>query len=74
MPIVFSDVAAASLRAATPSVCERPDGRTVEVIAKFSGGCEENETSLAREVIEVFTRTHRIRDEAPTTEAAAYVV
>jgi formate dehydrogenase subunit delta len=36
----------------------------VEVIAKFSVGCEQNETSLAREVIEVFTRTHRIRDEA----------
>jgi hypothetical protein len=51
MPIVFSDVAAASLRAATPSVCERPDGRTVEVIAKFPVGCEQNETSLAREVI-----------------------
>jgi formate dehydrogenase subunit delta len=51
MPIVVSDVAAASLRAATPSVCERPDGRTVEVIAKFSVGCEQNETSLAREVI-----------------------
>ncbi len=32
-------------------VCERHDGTTVEVVAKFSAGCEEKETSLAREVI-----------------------
>jgi hypothetical protein len=32
-------------------VCERSDGTTVEVVAKFSAGCDELETSLAREVI-----------------------
>jgi hypothetical protein len=32
-------------------VCERPDGTTVEVVAKFSAGCEEREAGLAREVI-----------------------
>jgi hypothetical protein len=32
-------------------VCERSDGTPVEVVAKFSAGCEEHEASLAREVI-----------------------
>jgi hypothetical protein len=32
-------------------VCERADGTTVEVVAKFSAGCEQKEASLAREVI-----------------------
>jgi hypothetical protein len=32
-------------------VGERPDGTTVELVAKFSAGCEEREASLAREVI-----------------------
>jgi hypothetical protein len=32
-------------------VCERSDGTTVEVVAKFSVGCEEREVGLAREVI-----------------------
>jgi hypothetical protein len=32
-------------------VCERADGTTVEVVAKFSAGCDEHEASLAREVI-----------------------
>ena len=32
-------------------VCERDDGTTVEVVAKFSAGCDEKEVSLAREVI-----------------------
>jgi hypothetical protein len=32
-------------------VCERADGTIVEIVAKFSAGCEEKEASLAREVI-----------------------
>ena len=32
-------------------ICETIDGQTVEVIAKFSAGCEQGATSLAREVI-----------------------
>jgi hypothetical protein len=32
-------------------VCEQANGTTVEVVAKFSAGCEEWEASLAREVI-----------------------
>jgi hypothetical protein len=32
-------------------VCERADGTPVEVVAKFSAGCEQKEASLAREVI-----------------------
>lgn len=36
-----------------PSIvtCETPAGDTVEVVAKFSGGCDEGVTNLAREVI-----------------------
>src|SRR5260370_11758325 len=30
---------------------ERTDGTVVEVVAKFSAGCEEHDASLAREVI-----------------------
>jgi hypothetical protein len=32
-------------------VCQKSDGSPVEVVAKFSAGCEEKEVSLAREVI-----------------------
>ncbi len=32
-------------------VCERADGTTVEVVAKFSAGCDQREAGLAREVI-----------------------
>jgi len=32
-------------------VCEKPDGSTVEVVAKFSAGCDEKELSLIREVV-----------------------
>jgi hypothetical protein len=32
-------------------VCERSDGTTVEIVAKFSASCQEKELSLAREVI-----------------------
>src|SRR5688572_422716 len=31
--------------------CERPDGSSVEVVAKFSASCERGVTSLAMEVI-----------------------
>lgn len=31
--------------------CECADGSTVEVVAKFSAGCDQGETNLAREVI-----------------------
>jgi hypothetical protein len=31
--------------------CEKADGSLVEVVAKFSGGCERKETALAMEVI-----------------------
>jgi hypothetical protein len=31
--------------------CQHEDGTTVEVVAKFSAGCDQGETSLAREVI-----------------------
>jgi hypothetical protein len=34
-------------------VCERQDGAEVELVAKFSGVCEEKEVNLAREVIAV---------------------
>lgn len=33
--------------------CERSDGTEVELVAKFSGGCEEKEVNLAREVIAI---------------------
>lgn len=32
-------------------VCERQDGSQVEVVAKFSAGCDEGEVNLAREAI-----------------------
>ncbi|MBK8157377.1 MAG: hypothetical protein IPK59_00680 [Rhodospirillaceae bacterium] len=32
-------------------VCEKADGATIEVVAKFSGGCESQEASLVRETI-----------------------
>ncbi|MBN8991627.1 MAG: hypothetical protein J0H42_25595 [Rhizobiales bacterium] len=32
-------------------LCERQDGSEVELVAKFSGACEEKEVNLAREVI-----------------------
>jgi hypothetical protein len=32
-------------------LCERSDGGQVEVVAKFSAGCDEREANLAREVI-----------------------
>lgn len=32
-------------------ICETPDGSTVEVVAKFSAGCDEREVNLAREAI-----------------------
>lgn len=31
--------------------CELPDGNTVEVVAKFSAGCDQGNVNLAREVI-----------------------
>ncbi|MCC8937435.1 hypothetical protein H8A99_13370 [Bradyrhizobium sp. Arg68] len=34
-------------------LCERQDGSEVELVAKFSGVCEEKEVNLAREVIAV---------------------
>lgn len=34
-------------------LCERQDGSEVEVVAKFSGGCDEKEVNLARETIAV---------------------
>jgi hypothetical protein len=35
-------------------LCEREDGSEVEVVGKFSAGCEENEVNLAREVIAAY--------------------
>lgn len=35
-------------------LCERADGSAVELVAKFSTGCEEKETNLAREVIAAY--------------------
>ncbi len=32
-------------------LCEKADGTTVELVAKFSGGCDAREASLTREVI-----------------------
>ena len=32
-------------------LCEKADGSTVEVVAKFSAGCDEATSNLAREVI-----------------------
>lgn len=34
-------------------LCERQDGSQVEVVAKFSGGCDEKEVNLAREAVAV---------------------
>jgi hypothetical protein len=33
------------------AVCETPEGGTVEVVAKFSAGCDQGDINLAREII-----------------------
>lgn len=50
-PIEFVRPATAGRTRPSVIVCERPAGEPVEVIAKFSAGCDQGVTNLAREAI-----------------------
>lgn len=50
-PVEFTRSVASGRTGPSLLVCEKPDGSTVELIAKFSAGCDEREVNLSREVI-----------------------
>jgi hypothetical protein len=50
-PVQFHDATKSGRTKPSRLVCEKQDGSTVELIAKFSGGCDRKEASLAMEVV-----------------------
>lgn len=51
VPVQFHDAVTSGRTKPSRLTCEKSDGTTVEVVAKFSAGCDRKETSLAMEVI-----------------------
>jgi hypothetical protein len=52
----------------SPSIvtCERPDGSTTTVVAKFSDFCDQKEANLAREVVAACLATADLGLPVPT--------